>query len=200
MRKMILALSCGLLFGAVCLMGACGATEEENFAAATEAFDNYTAHISVDTVIGTTETHTEQTIEIDGNKCRAIIAREPVTATLYLKEENGTAYGYAEKQTGWQDTDWATIEEALTDVKCYLGFFQTMYYSEMEKIEDTLCLKESMLDTYSSQMELSVKSLKVKLSGNKFESAELLGTTEGGKVNISYTFSDYGSTSVTLPV
>ena len=206
MKKMISALICGLLLGAACLLGAC-APASERFEAATHAFDNYTAHVEMEYVayydIKQYTYMYDTVLKVDGTKAYLTTTQENTTKTYYIKEENGNVSIYMTANSGWVTSSYQSIEEAAVGITnyCYLEIFQKLYFDEAEEDGNFYQLKDSALSAYSTMFGLTLTSAKIELNGSNFTSAEIVGFGANGsnRFHLNYDFSNYGSTSVTLP-
>lgn len=207
MKKMISALVCGLLLGAACLLGACGASAEEQFKAATQAFDNYTAHVELEYVTYDNNikyTYMDDTVlKVDGTKGYLVQTFDNSTMTYYLKEENESVSIFPDADTGWRTSSYRTIEEAAAGITgyCCLEIFNRLRFDETEEDGNFYRLKDSALSSYSAMFGFTLTSAKIELNGSHFTTAEIAGSDPSGNPQfyLNYDFSDYGSTSVTLP-
>ena len=77
--------------------------------------------------------------------------------------------------------------------------FQSLFYDDFERTGEELSLKESALDSYSSQYGIDISSCRLKLENSRFASATAVVEFWGTRIEVKYTFKNYGSTKVELP-
>lgn len=205
MKKISTSLLCGSILCAVCAFGACSAPAEERFKTATQSFDNYTAQVNVLVTVssdGETINYNYDTLlEVDGTRAKIDATYGSITQRVYLKEQDDSVFAYTDGIDGWMKEPYRTIEATAAEMNyCYLEVFQSFYYDDVEEKGGYYYLRESLLSSYSEMVDFTITSVKLKLGGSKFTSAEVVGFgRNGGKFHVDYTFSKYGSTSVTLP-
>ena len=177
---------------------ACGGSEEERFSKAKESFTNYTVAVDISYDDGD-EYHSELLIADKAGKLT--VTSEGTTIVRYFKEENSTVFSYADKSSGWRNTDESTIEEATENYNGYVALFQSVFYDDFEKDGDYLKMKESVLPSYSKKLSpyITLSSAKLTLKSNRFTTAIAVAEMGNTRCEMNYTFKDYGKTSVTLP-
>lgn len=199
MKKIFLAtLLCVILISTLCLTTSC-ASKEERFNKAKNSFDNYT----VDVIIADAEGGKFTTkLQIDNKKAKVVFSAENYSETTYYKIENGKVYEYWDRDSGWEETEYSSIEDASYNVNWFVKIFQQVYFDDFEEDGEFLKLKETSLEDYSKKLgeNINLRSAKIILKNDKFESAIVVVQMGNDRCEIKYEFYDYGKTSVTLPI
>lgn len=180
-----------------------GKTEEEQFTEATESFGNYTVEVQMKYSRGGSAD--KYVLMIDGTKGKLTYEDEGGTADNndeYFSEDYGKVFCYDEESEEWDEISSAsgsTIEEETSLANGYVYIFQNLFYDDFEKTGDELSLKESALDSYSSEYGVDISSCRLKLENSRFVSATAVVEYAGMRIEVKYTFKNYGSTKVELP-
>lgn len=196
MRKLFIvsALACAAaLFAAAGCGERGGAGEEERFNAAKAKFDNYTVDVQINYSEGGGY---ESTLMVDG--AGGAVYDEESGEYYYYKEEDGEVFHY--ESSGWvllRSAD--TIEEATSEVNGYVYMVENLFYDDFESVDGELVVTDEALEAYSEQYGMDISSCRVKLSGSTIASATVVVNYYGERTEVNYSFSDYGTTEVTLP-
>lgn len=196
MKKLLIvsALACtAALFAAAGCGERGGASEEEQFNAAKQKFDNYTVDVQINYSEGGGY---ESTLMVDG--AGGAVYDEESGEYYYYKEEDGEVFHY--ESSGWvllRSAD--TIEEATSEVNGYVYMVENLFYDDFESVDGELVVTDEALEAYSEQYGMDVSSCRVKLSGSTIASATVVVNYYGERMEVNYSFSDYGTTEVTLP-
>ncbi len=230
MKKFLTCVLATMFLGALAIFAACDpnedptpqpepapqVTEEENFAAAVQAFDNYTASVEMTVKTPAVWTYSHE-VEICGTKGKAVLSINDQTITLFMKEEAGKVFVWTETRRwttslhgsvlfidGWNEAKFSTMEDAVAFyADCYLAPFQTLEYSDMTP-GTPLSMNEAGMQRHSEGLGgIHIDTATIVLTGNRITSAHVTGTNQlsssVSQYDLSYTFSAYGTTSVTLP-
>lgn len=196
MKKLLIvsALACtAALFAAAGCGERGGASEEEQFNAAKQKFDNYTVDVQINYSEGGGY---ESTLMVDG--AGGAVYDEESGEYYYYKEEDGEVFHY--ESSGWvllRSAD--TIEEATSEVNGYVYMVENLFYDDFESVDGELVLTDEALEAYSEQYGMDISSCRVNLSGSTIASATVVVNYYGERMEVNYSFSDYGTTEVTLP-
>lgn len=196
MKKLLIvsALACAAaLFAAAGCGERGGASEEEQFNSAKAKFDNYTVDVQINYSEGGGY---ESTLMVDG--AGGAVYDEESGEYYYYKEEDGEVFHY--ESSGWvllRSAD--TIEEATSEVNGYVYMVENLFYDDFESVDGELVLTDEALEAYSEQYGMDISSCRVKLSGSTIASATVVVNYYGERTEVNYSFSDYGTTEVTLP-
>lgn len=196
MKKLLIvpALACAAALFAVAGCGERGgASEEEQFNSAKAKFDNYTVDVQINYSEGGGY---ESTLMVDG--AGGAVYDEESGEYYYYKEEDGEVFHY--ESSGWvllRSAD--TIEEATSEVNGYVYMVENLFYDDFESVDGELVLTDEALEAYSEQYGMDISSCRVKLSGSTIASATVVVNYYGERMEVNYSFSDYGTTEVTLP-
>ena len=196
MKKLLIvsALACAAaLFAAAGCGERGGASEEEQFNSAKAKFDNYTVDVQINYSEGGGY---ESTLMVDGAG-GAGYAEERGGYYDY-KEEDGEVFHY--ESSGWvllRSAD--TIEEATSGVNGYVYMVENLFYDDFESVDGELVVTDKALEAYSEQYGMDISSCRVKLSGSTIASATVVVNYYGERMEVNYSFSDYGTTEVELP-
>lgn len=196
MRKLFIvpALACAAALFAVAGCGERGgASEEEQFNSAKAKFDNYTVDVQINYSEGGGY---ESTLMVDG--AGGAVYDEESGEYYYYKEEDGEVFQY--EASGWvllRSAD--TIEEATSEVNGYVYMVENLFYDDFESVDGELVVTDKALEAYSEQYGMDISSCRVKLSGSTIASATVVVNYYGERTEVNYSFSDYGTTEVTLP-
>lgn len=200
MKKLLIvpALACAAALFAVAGCGERGGVgEEEQFNSAKAKFDNYTVDVQINYSEGGGY---ESTLMVDG-------ANGMVTGN-YIGEEEGESYYYKEEDGEvfqYEASDWVllrsadTIEEATSEVNGYVYMVENLFYDDFESVGGELVVTDEALEAYSEQYGMDISSCRVKLSGSTIASATVVVNYYGERMEVNYSFSDYGTTEVELP-
>lgn len=196
MKKLLIvsALACAAALFAVAGCGERGgAGEEERFNAAKQKFDNYTVDVQINYSEGGGY---ESTLMVDG--AGGAVYDEESGEYYYYKEEDGEVFHY--ESSGWvllRSAD--TIEEATSEVNGYVYMVENLFYDDFESVDGELVVTDEALEAYSEQYGMDISSCRVNLSGSTIASATVVVNYYGERMEVNYSFSDYGTTEVTLP-
>lgn len=180
-----------------------GKTEEEQFTEATESFGNYTVEVQMKYSRGGSAD--KYVLMIDGTKGKLTYESEGGTADNndeYFSEDYGKVFCYDEESGEWDEISSAsgsTIEEETSLANGYVYIFQNLFYDDFEKTGEELSLKEDAMDSYSSEYGVDISSCRLKLENSRFVSATAVVEYAGMRIEVKYTFKNYGSTKVELP-
>ena len=194
-----LAVSCLGIGMTVAAFSGC-ASEEELFAKATDNFNNYTAEIHIAYSNGRDDYNV--VLMVDGAKGKLDILQDEGGAdTRYFKEDQGSVFSYLAEDKEWiKSNSGSTIEEVTAEYNGYVFVFQNIFYDDFEKQDDYLVAGESVLNSFSEQFGMDIASARVKLDGDKFVSATIvLEYFTDVRMQVNYTFKNYGGTKVDLP-
>ena len=191
-----------LVFALVGCGGSVGKTEEEQFNEAKQQFDNYTANINMSVPALDFEMNT--VLMIDGTKGKLTCQMSNSTEELvrYYEERYGSVFKY---DTEWVENSSDTIEEATAYYNGFIYVVSLFFYDDFEKQGDYLVAKDSALESYANQYNLyGLSSIKIKLENGRITTATAIANMyifnlNGERAEITYTFSNYGSTEVDLP-
>ena len=170
-----------------------GAGEEEQFNSAKAKFDNYTVDVQINYSEGGGY---ESTLMVDG--AGGAVYDEESGEYYYYKEEDGEVFHY--ESSGWvllRSAD--TIEEATSGVNGYVYMVENLFYDDFESVDGELVVTDKALEAYSEQYGMDISSCRVKLSGSTIASATVVVNYYGERMEVNYSFSDYGTTEVELP-
>ena len=196
MKKLLIvpALACAAALFAVAGCGERGgASEEEQFNSAKAKFDNYTVDVQINYSEGGGY---ESTLMVDG--AGGAVYDEESGEYYYYKEEDREVLHY--ESSGWvllRSAD--TIEEATSEVNGYVYMVENLFYDDFESVDGELVVTDKALEAYSEQYGMDISSCRVKLSGSTIASATVVVNYYGERMEVNYSFSDYGTTEVTLP-
>lgn len=170
---------------------------------ATESFGNYTVEVQMKYSRGGSAD--KYVLMIDGTKGKLTYESEGGTADNndeYFSEDYGKVFCYDEESEEWDEISSAsgsTIEEETSLANGYVYIFQNLFYDDFEKTGDELSLKENAMDSYSSEYGVDISSCRLKLENSRFVSATAVVEYAGMRIEVKYTFKNYGSTKVELP-
>ena len=196
MKKLLIvpALACAAALFAVAGCGERGgASEEEQFNSAKAKFDNYTVDVQINYSEGGGY---ESTLMVDG--AGGAVYDEESGEYYYYKEEDREVLHY--ESSGWvllRSAD--TIEEATSEVNGYVYMVENLFYDDFESVDGELVVTDEALEAYSEQYGMDISSCRVNLSGSTIASATVVVNYYGERMEVNYSFSDYGTTEVTLP-
>lgn len=171
----------------------------EDFANAKEALDNYTLEfqLSMDTV------SIDSTLQIDGDSgyLEASMTYSGSTQSVveYYKVESGTVYSRTASASSWRETSSDSIEDAAFMYAGYVYALFDLDFEDFTYADGYLMATSGTLSAIGSRFDSTISSLQVKVESGKFTEARMVGDYDGVPAEYSYTFSNYGSTSVTLP-
>ena len=138
----------------------------------------------------------ESTLMVDG--AGGAVYDEESGEYYYYKEEDGEVFHY--ESSGWvllRSAD--TIEEATSGVNGYVYMVENLFYDDFESVDGELVVTDKALEAYSEQYGMDISSCRVKLSGSTIASATVVVNYYGERMEVNYSFSDYGTTEVELP-
>ena len=199
MKKIILGFITVCLSFCTLAFVACGGsnekTDEEQFNEAKQQFDNYTVEAELGNLANTS-------LMIDNGKAKYTVSNEYFSAIMYFKAESGTIYKFDDGSEKWEETNFSTLEEAVDGSAEYdscFSAFTALYYDDLIKQDDYFTMTDNALESFSSLVGYEMSSFRLKIENNKFTSATVIVEFSGTRLEISYTFKDYGSTTVELP-
>ena len=76
---------------------------------------------------------------------------------------------------------------------------ENLFYDDFESVDGELVVTDEALEAYSEQYGMDISSCRVKLYGSTIASATVVVNYYGERTEVNYSFSDYGTTEVTLP-
>lgn len=201
MKKVFAAILAACAALSLALFAGCSSEPTaEDFANAKEALDNYTLEfqLSIDTV------SIDSTLQIDGDSgyLEASMTYSGSTQSVveYYKVESGTVYSRTASASSWRETSSDSIEDAAF---MYAGYVYVLFDLDFEDFtsyaDGYLMATSGTLSAIGSRFDSTISSLQVKVESGKFTEARMVGDYDGVPAEYSYTFSNYGSTSVTLP-
>ena len=207
MKKFVLGIIAVCLGICTFAFAGCGGsdekTEAEQFAAATESFDNYTVEVQMKYAGGGRTD--KYVLMIDGTRGRLTYESADSAAdnnAAYFSEDYGKVFRYDEDLKEWDElssSSGSTIEEETALANGYVYIFQNMFYDDFEKTGEELSLKESVLESYSSEYGIDISSCRLKLENSRFVSATAVVEYYSTRIEVKYAFKNYGSTKVDLP-
>ena len=191
----VLALACAAALGAVVGCGeGRGMSDEERFNAAKEKFDNYTVDVQINYSEGGSY---NTTLMVDG--LSGMLESHTADTTIYYKKDGVTVYYMYSDDTDWREATYAgSIEEASGSYNGYVYMVENLFYDDFESVDGELVVTDEALEAYSEQYGMEVSSCRVKLSGSTIASATVVVNYYGERMEVNYSFSDYGTTEVTL--
>lgn len=201
MKKTVLAFFAALICFAALSFAGCGGSglsEEEQFNQAKERFDNYTVEVTFRYADGGSF---NSVLMCDGTKGKLTVNSDTPGEgwVRYYSEDYGKVFAYDEDDGNWRELSYAsTIEEASSGYNGYVMIFTGLFYDDFEKKDGYLVAKADALASYGETYGLTISSAKVKLSDGRFTTATAIAD-DGGRIELTFTFKNYGTTSVTLP-
>ncbi len=200
MKKLVIGLVAVCLI--ICMLsfvgcgGSIGKTEEDQFNEAKEKFENYTVDVTIQYAGGDKYV---STLMCDGQK-GMLTLKSPSESVVYFSEDYGKVFYYEDENKEWNEDDSAsTIEEATSDLNGYVFIIQTLFFDDFTKDGEYFVAKQSALSAYSEEYGIEMQSVKVKLESSKFVSATAIVEYFGSRLEVQYSFSNYGNTKVNLP-
>lgn len=200
MKKLVIGLVIVCLIIGVLSFVGCGGnigkTEEQQFNDAKQKFDNYTVDVTIQYAGGDKYV---STLMCDGQKGKLSV-KSPAESVVYFSEDYGKVFSYEEENKEWEEYgSVSTIEEATSDYNGYVYIIQTLFFDDYAKDGEYFVAKESALSAYSEEFGIEIQSVKVKMENSKFISATAIVEYFGARLEVQYSFSDYGTTKVNLP-
>lgn len=200
MKKVFAAILAACAALSLALFAGCSSEPTaEDFANAKEALDNYTLEfqLSMDTV------SIDSTLQIDGDSgyLEASMTYSGSTQSVveYYKVESGTVYSRTASASSWRETSSDSIEDAAFMYAGYVYVLFDLDFEDFTYAAGYLMATSGTLSAIGSRFDSTISSLQVKVESGKFTEARMVGDYDGVPAEYSYTFSNYGSTSVTLP-
>lgn len=200
MKKVFAAILAACAALSLALFAGCSSEPTaEDFANAKEALDNYTLEfqLSMDTV------SIDSTLQIDGESgyLEASMTYSGSTQSVveYYKVESGTVYSRTASASSWRETSSDSIEDAAFMYAGYVYALFDLDFEDFTYADGYLMATSGTLSAIGSRFDSTISSLQVKVESGKFTEARMVGDYDGVPAEYSYTFSNYGSTSVTLP-
>lgn len=200
MKKVFAAILAACAALSLALLAGCSSEPTaEDFANAKEALDNYTLEfqLSMDTV------SIDSTLQIDGDSgyLEASMTYSGSTQSVveYYKVESGTVYSRTASASSWRETSSDSIEDAAFMYAGYVYALFDLDFEDFTYADGYLMATSGTLSAIGSRFDSTISSLQVKVESGKFTEARMVGDYDGVPAEYSYTFSNYGSTSVTLP-
>lgn len=200
MKKVFAAILAACAALSLALFAGCSSEPTaEDFANAKEALDNYTLEfqLSMDTV------SIDSTLQIDGDSgyLEASMTYSGSTQSVveYYKVESGTVYSRTASASSWRETSSDSIEDAAFMYAGYVYVLFDLDFEDFTYADGYLMATSGTLSAIGSRFDSTISSLQVKVESGKFTEARMVGDYDGVPAEYSYTFSNYGSTSVTLP-
>lgn len=200
MKKVFAAILAACAALSLALFAGCSSEPTaEDFANAKEALDNYTLEfqLSMDTV------SIDSTLQIDGDSgyLEASMTYSGSTQSVveYYKVESGTVYSRTASASSWRETSSDSIEDAAFMYAGYVYALFDLDFEDFTYADGYLMATSGTLSAIGSRFDSTISSLQVKVESGKFTEARMVGDYDGVPAEYSYTFSNYGSTSVTLP-
>ena len=200
MKKVFAAILAACAALSLALFAGCSSEPTaEDFANAKEALDNYTLEfqLSMDTV------SIDSTLQIDGDSgyLEASMTDSGSTQSVveYYKVESGTVYSRTASASSWRETSSDSIEDAAFMYAGYVYVLFDLDFEDFTYAAGYLMATSGTLSAIGSRFDSTISSLQVKVESGKFTEARMVGDYDGVPAEYSYTFSNYGSTSVTLP-
>lgn len=200
MKKVFAAILAACAALSLALFAGCSSEPTaEDFANAKEALDNYTLEfqLSMDTV------SIDSTLQIDGDSgyLEASMTYSGSTQSVveYYKVESGTVYSRTASASSWRETSSDSIEDAAFMYAGYVYVLFDLDFEDFTYADGYLMATSGTLSAIGSRFDSTISSLQVKVESGKFTEARMVGDYDGVPAEYSYTFSIYGSTSVTLP-
>lgn len=200
MKKVFAAILAACAALSLALFAGCSSEPTaEDFANAKEALDNYTLEfqLSMDTV------SIDSTLQIDGDSgyLEASMTYSGSTQSVveYYKVESGTVYSRTASASSWRETSSDSIEDAAFMYAGYVYVLFDLDFEDFTYAGGYLMATSGTLSAIGSRFDSTISSLRVKVESGKFTEARMVGDYDGVPAEYSYTFSNYGSTSVTLP-
>lgn len=175
--------------------GSNGKTDEEQFNEAKQQFNNYTVEVKIGDLANTS-------LMIDDGNAKYTVSNDYSSATMYFKTENGTIYEFDEDSESWDKTYYETLEEAVDDRAEYescFSAFTALYYDDLTKEDDYFSMTDNALQSFSSLIGHEMSSFRLNMENSRFASATAIVEFSGTRLEINYTFKNYGSTTVELP-
>lgn len=200
MKKVFAAILAACAALSLALFAGCSSEPTaEDFANAKEALDNYTLEfqLSMDTV------SIDSTLQIDGDsgylKASMTYSGSTQSVVEYYKVESGTVYSRTASASSWRETSSDSIEDAAFMYAGYVYVLFDLDFEDFTYADGYLMATSGTLSAIGSRFDSTISSLQVKVESGKFTEARMVGDYDGVPAEYSYTFSNYGSTSVTLP-
>lgn len=182
MKKLFLLITVIVLAMTTVLLSACSDAEvsdEEKFAIAKEALENYTVDIEIEYLSGTKY---NITLYVDGDEGKLVFTdSDGDVETEYYTET---------------DADSKTIEEHFKYSDGDVGIFQLLLSSYFEKDDEWYVCSDVGLDNLSDESIGTIDFAKVQFKNNKFYKATVAMSFFGDNGQINYTFYNYGKTKV----
>ncbi|HJB93025.1 MAG TPA: hypothetical protein H9708_03640 [Candidatus Borkfalkia stercoripullorum] len=113
-----------------------------------------------------------------------------------------SAYEFDEDSESWDKTYYETLEEAVDDRAEYescFSAFTALYYDDLTKEDDYFSMTDNALQSFSSLIGYEMSSFRLNMENSRFASATAIVEFSGTRLEINYTFKNYGSTTVELP-
>ena len=180
--KKVIALLLTCIF-AICFFTSCNmgnvAPTEENFNNAISALDNYTLKFKLEKMLS--EYRYTATLKVDG-------------AVGYLTNSKGFARYFFE-------SDGSSVEKQCADYSGYVYIFKMLKYNNFEYDDGWLYVKGNILVQVASMIGYyTIMEAKLKISNERIMEAYISAYSSDfiEMVNLTYKFSNYGSTSLPL--
>ena len=178
-------------------------TEEEQFNEAKQQFDNYTVQVVIQYADGD---RYDNTLMVDGTKGKMVVNEDngDYKFVSYYSEQYGKIFCYDESDDSsagewYEDRYSKTIEEATSAYNGYVYVLSLFFFDDLTKEGDYLVAKNDALEDYSEEYGMEIKSVKIKIEDSKFVSATAIVNYYDSRLEVQYSFKDYGSTKVDLP-
>lgn len=196
MKKLFAAMFAVCLgFAFFAFAGCAAAPTEEDFTAAQDALDNYTVVVEFEWEDGSAIGDYTSTLLVDGTK--GSFETTLVSGVYYAEEAEGGLRLLSPGSSSWQNTSYTSIEQVRAEYNGYVVLFQSLEFGDFTADGDWLVMSEEALANYNEGFTLN--SFRVQLQGGRFTTAEAVAEVGGNLLDLTYTFSNYGSTTVTFP-
>lgn len=198
MKKYIIGMTIASI--ALCALAGCGKSEEECFNEAKQRFDNFTVTINLE-AYGRDNEHV--VCEIDGTNCKYTRSGTSFLSSYWYKEEDNKIYEFQEQSHNWLlIPNCSTFNDLLMNEGVgYVGIFEQIFYDDFIEEDDFLKMNNNAISYYSNKLSNNtiLCSAKIRLRGNQFDIATAIFQTSTTRLQLDYTFFNFGSTSVILP-